>query len=262
MQELAELAMGTYKHIGHLRSARLIGREVASFYMLLGETQKAAAFLGDVLRTVEQNGWRELAAQTHLELAECYRKSNDIPKFICSCVAVSAAPEIDNLIRWSYFDEMQKCLKPLDKILVVPFEDIIKIVNVSVKNNGAVMQDETIEVELIVDSNFPREILCSNVIISLELENKEQKTKEKGVNNGRGNFNDIKIQDMLLQKLNIHRHLDYKQDKQLSTSSVVCKNLPSKRKNSAQPPSQVTSFDQYLETNNLVRTNIINTARR
>lgn len=34
--ELAELAMGTYKHIGRRRLARIIGKEVASFYLLLG----------------------------------------------------------------------------------------------------------------------------------------------------------------------------------------------------------------------------------
>lgn len=65
--------MGTYKHIGRLRCARLVGTEVASFYMLLGETQKSAAFLGDALRTFEEDGWHELAAQTQVELAECYR---------------------------------------------------------------------------------------------------------------------------------------------------------------------------------------------
>lgn len=65
--------MGTYKHIGRLRCARLVGTEVASFYMLLGETQKAAAFLGDALRTFEEDGWREVAAQTQVELAECHR---------------------------------------------------------------------------------------------------------------------------------------------------------------------------------------------
>lgn len=65
--------MGTYKHIGRLRCARLVGTEVASFYMLLGETQKAAAFLSDALRTFEEDGWREVAAQIQVELAECHR---------------------------------------------------------------------------------------------------------------------------------------------------------------------------------------------
>lgn len=31
--EMSELAMGTYKHIGRIRSARLIGIDLAHFYM-------------------------------------------------------------------------------------------------------------------------------------------------------------------------------------------------------------------------------------
>ncbi len=34
-QELSELAMGTYKHIGRMRSARLIGKDLADFYMFV-----------------------------------------------------------------------------------------------------------------------------------------------------------------------------------------------------------------------------------
>ncbi|KAL4719089.1 hypothetical protein ACJJTC_000458, partial [Scirpophaga incertulas] len=66
--ELAELAMGTYKHIGRLRFARLIGRDLAAFYSELGETGKAVVFLMDALRSYEEQGWWDLAAQTRLEL--------------------------------------------------------------------------------------------------------------------------------------------------------------------------------------------------
>ena len=76
-QELAELAMGTYKHIGRIRSARMIGRDLAEFYLQLGEMPKAAVFLADALKTFEEENWRHLAMQTHLELADCYREMND-----------------------------------------------------------------------------------------------------------------------------------------------------------------------------------------
>jgi len=76
-QELAELAMGTYKHIGRIRSARMIGLDLVEFYLQLGEMQKAAVFLADALKTFEEENWRHLAMQTHLELADCYREMND-----------------------------------------------------------------------------------------------------------------------------------------------------------------------------------------
>ena len=36
-QELSELAISTYKHIGRIRSARFIGIDLAKFYLLLGQ---------------------------------------------------------------------------------------------------------------------------------------------------------------------------------------------------------------------------------
>ena len=50
LQELSELAMGTFKHCGRLRSARLIGRDLSRFYIQLGQPHKAINFLVDLLR--------------------------------------------------------------------------------------------------------------------------------------------------------------------------------------------------------------------
>lgn len=69
--------MGTFKHIGRIRSARSVGRELASFYMMLQEPQKAAVFLSDALKTYEEEDWRDLVSQTQLELANCYRAMGD-----------------------------------------------------------------------------------------------------------------------------------------------------------------------------------------
>lgn len=87
---------------------------------------------------------------------------------------MSAGPEIDTLIRWTYFDEMQRGLDSLDKTLIVPFDSIIKVVTVSLRNDDPfVMQDNDICVEVVLDSNFPREVICQKVMLSLELlENK------------------------------------------------------------------------------------------
>ena len=64
--ELAELAMGTYKKIGRIQSARMTGRDLAEFYLQLGEMQKAAVFLADGLKSFEEENWRCLAMLTHL----------------------------------------------------------------------------------------------------------------------------------------------------------------------------------------------------
>ncbi|KAK9891077.1 hypothetical protein WA026_013400 [Henosepilachna vigintioctopunctata] len=231
--ELAELAMGTYKHTGRVRSARLVGKEVAAFYMLLGETQKAAAFLCDASRLFRQDGWHEVAAQTERELANCYKQAKDWRKFIRCCAHVSSSIDLDTLIRWTYFDEMRKQIDKLDKSLVVPFCDIIKITSVTVKNRGTIMQDSDIELECTVESNFPREILCSRVLVSLE--NEPAKRTDKYCKDRCLTEKDLRPPDGLLKRLKIQSHLDYKQDKQLSSVSVICKLGELKRKDSSPP---------------------------
>lgn len=162
---------------------------------------------------------------------------------------VSAAPEIDTLLRWTYFDEMRKSLEALSECLTVPFDDVIKIVNVSIKSDSVVMQDSKIEVELVVDSNFPREVFCTGVLISLEPDTKDHKKpreKCKAIT-----AKDLKAEEPLLQRLHLQRHLDYNQDKQLSSANVVCKYKPLKRKDSAAAPHQ-SDFSQSLEVSTLV----------
>uniref|UniRef100_A0A6P7FLM5 Trafficking protein particle complex subunit 10 isoform X1 n=1 Tax=Diabrotica virgifera virgifera TaxID=50390 RepID=A0A6P7FLM5_DIAVI len=253
--ELAELAMGTYKHIGRLRSARLVGRELSSFYMLLGETQKAAAFLSDLLRTFEQDGWHELAAQTQVELAECYLKADDTKKYVCSSAAVSAALEIDTLIRWTYFDDMCKCINLLKEPLIVPFSDIFKVMSVCIKNEDDIMQDSDIKVELLIESNFPKEILCTKLAISLEAvvePSKDKKTSEKICSSRLLTNKDMITPDTMLQRLKMKRNLEYKQDKQLAAAGVASKFTELQRKNST-PQQLKEEIDDCIEVTNLVR---------
>lgn len=243
--ELSELAMGTYKHVGRLRSARLVGRELASFYKLLGETQKAAIFLGDALKTFEQENWHELAAQTQLELASCHLQANDMRRYIKSCAAVSAAPEMDTLIRNSHFDEMVKSISKLEKPLLVPFVNIFKILGVSIKSDLVIMQDTYLNVDLDIECNFPRKIVCSNIKISLEAERVVKKDENLLIKNLCSK--DIKQSDISLQKLKMFKHLEYRQDKQLAIASVSCKNAPLKRADSTAKPKLVVDWTYSLQ---------------
>lgn len=219
--------------------------------MLLGETQKSAAFLTDALRTFEKDKWPDLIAQTQLELAECFKKAKDIKKLISASASVSAALEIDTLIRWTYFDEMRKSLEYLTEDLVVPFNDIIKIISVSVKNEAAVMQDNDIKVELMIESNFPREIMCTKIIISVEVDNKDKKSSERYCTNGVLTAKDMKQQDPMLQKMKMVKMLNYRQDKQLELAGVTSKFSERKKKECSSTQSS-SNFGSCLEGINLV----------
>lgn len=165
------------------------------------------------------------------------------------CSYVSSALDLDTLVRWSYFDDMRKHLDKLDKPLVVPFSDIIKITSVTVKNLGIIMQDSNIELECVLESNFPREILCSRILVSLE--NEPSKRTERYCKGRSLTEKDLKDPGTGLRKLKMQRHLDYKQDKQLSSVSVVCKLNELRRKDSCPPVH--SDFRRCLESVKLVR---------
>lgn len=177
------------------------------------------------------------------------RKAGDSLKFVKACVYVSAAPEIDTLLRWTYFDEMCRSLKTVSETLTVPLEDVVKIASVSIKSESAVMQDGTIEAELVVDSNFPREVVCTGVLLSLEPDARDHKKPRERFR--MLTAKDLRAEEPLLQRLQLQRHLDYNQDKQLSSANVVCKYKPLKRKDSAAAPHQ-SDFSQALQVNTLV----------
>jgi len=80
LQALNELATGTFNHSGCLRSAPLIGRDVARFYLQLGQSQKSSNFLFDLLRGWREENWPRLKIDTHIELADVYRLTGDRDK--------------------------------------------------------------------------------------------------------------------------------------------------------------------------------------
>ncbi|KAH9396749.1 Trafficking protein particle complex subunit 10 [Tyrophagus putrescentiae] len=63
--------MGTYKHIGYIRSARLIGAQLARLYLQLGRPQQALPFLHDHYNLFTAERWSALKAETARLLARC-----------------------------------------------------------------------------------------------------------------------------------------------------------------------------------------------
>ena len=230
--ELSELAISTYKHVSRLRSARLVGLDLGNFYCTLNEPQKAVVFFTDLLRELKQENWNYLASQTLLELASCYRKMNDLISYTKICSTISCCSELEILVRTFYFDEFLKSLNQLaiatgdnDNSAVgsttnninnnsfAVLEDHFKIININCLNEElTIIQDNYINVELKLESNFPREILCENILLSYEICCKQM--NESTVHDLRTSF--------FKSKLPISIHLDYKQDNSLNCSSVVC----------------------------------------
>lgn len=218
--EISELAISTYKHVSRLRQARLVGLDLGNFYCALNEPQKAIVFFTDLLRELKAENWNALASQTLLELANCYKKMDDSLSYTKVCGAISCCVDLEILVRTFYFDEFLKSLKNVQHILnvaeegqnnFVVLEDHFKLMDIHLLNKSPVIQDSLLTLELKIDSNFPREILCEIVALSFELISSQEQEN-------------VSPSNELTDMLPITIHLDYKQDNSLSCASVVCEN--------------------------------------
>lgn len=258
--ELAELAMGTYKHIGRLRFARLIGRDLASFYSELGETGKAVVFLMDALRSYEEQGWRDLAAQTRLELVAAAKKMNDVDRYTKLSATIASTAELEILVRNFYYEEMMKCIREeLSKkteTVLTELNECFKIVSAKLvpSERGVYITDNKVHCRLTVVSYLPKDVLCSKAAISIECckDDKEKKPvkghktdlssgsvsnqtnspKRGPVETDNENINfitsirldDLKPKNPLLNPLQINSQLHYKEDRTLQKATVECQN--------------------------------------
>lgn len=234
--EHAELAMGTYKHVGRIRSARLIGKELAQFYSELGENQKAVAFLSDALKTYTDEGWRHLAAQTQLELAQCYKRMDDVEKYTKVCAAIASLDVLHITVRNTYFEEMFGYMKMISspQPLLVELGCAFVVLSMEVKVMDKVVQDCVVNIELYIQSLFPREVKCTKASISVEeIQKPLSSNKKKGSRLppeplipllSKCTLEDMKPFDPSLLQLQVYSYLDYKEDKSLGSASVLHRN--------------------------------------
>lgn len=168
--EHAELAMGTYKHVGRIRCARLIGRELAYFYGELGENQKAVAFLLDTLKTYVHDKWSLLAAQTRLELAQCYKRMDDVERYIKICTAITSMDVLHITVRNTYMEEMMAYLNMLSSpdLLMTELGDSFVILSMEVNLTDHVIQDCIVSIKISVQSLLPRQVVCTRASVSVE----------------------------------------------------------------------------------------------
>ncbi|RVE49327.1 hypothetical protein evm_006040 [Chilo suppressalis] len=258
--ELAELAMGTYKHIGRLRFARLIGRDLASFYSELGETGKAVVFLMDALRSYEEQGWRDLAAQTRLELVAAAKKMGDADRYTKLSATISCTSELEILVRNFYFEEMTKSinvdLRDKTDSVLAELNECFKIISATLvpSDRGLYITENKVQCCLLVESFFPKEVTCNRAAISIETCKEDRQEKKTPVKSYK---TDLNVNGSVSTQTNLQRKTsDVSADSEVSNliSSIRLDDL--KPKNPLLNPLQITSKLLYKEDKSLQKATI------
>ncbi|VVD05938.1 unnamed protein product [Leptidea sinapis] len=282
--ELAELAMGTYKHIGRLRFARQIGRDLAAFYSELGETSKAVVFLVDALRSYEEQGWMDLAAQTRLELVAAAKKMKDYER----CARIASTVELEILVRHFYFEEMMKSIKESlsdkQKAVQTELNDCFQLISVTLlpSERGIYITENKVQVRLVFESLLPKDVACTQAAICIDVYTERQTEKQTPVKTSKTDLSsvgtqspkksddvsynlvksikldDLKPKDPLLNPMHIISKLHYKEDKTLQKATVECLNqkITLKRSDSSKyrkPSAPVRSnYELSFSKNNII----------
>lgn len=182
--ELSELAISTYKHVAQLRSARLVGLDLGRFYCALGQPQKAVVFFADLVRELKTEHWSLLASETLLQLAGCYRQMDDRVAYAKACATIACCAELEMLVRTFHFDEFVRAMREFGgekegAAVMATLEDHFGVLSLRVESGGesaaaqAIIQDDVLCVEIVLESGFPREIVAGEVALSFELVDKE-----------------------------------------------------------------------------------------
>lgn len=156
--ELSELAISICKHVARLRSARLVGLDLGNFYCNLLQPNKAVTFFTDLMRELRAENWNYLASQTLLELANCYRKMDDMDLYTKTCAAIACSSQLEHLVRCYYFDEFVKSINSIRSKLdiidlegrshsdcITQLEDHFNVLDICVSNpmDGPIIQVRT-----------------------------------------------------------------------------------------------------------------------
>lgn len=266
--DLSEVAISTYKHIGRIRSARLIGKELATFYMAQGEAQKAATFLTDQLTMFLEERWLLLAAHTQLHLSQCYLSTNDLEKYVKTCAQLAGSTHLGQEMREEHFEKMKTALKDVEdgSSLLIPCDRIFEVEGLRLVSEDRIILESDVLVELSITSKLPNTVMCSQVYVVLqhvkeeastlktipELERKSSSSSSASqpstrksqsssmVHRSSSNSAEVERKSLaneaaaaetemarlnpLTQPLHMSLHLEYKQDKSLSSASITCVN--------------------------------------
>ncbi|GFW67095.1 trafficking protein particle complex subunit 10 [Trichonephila clavipes] len=179
--ELSELTMGTFKHNRRIRTARLIGRDLAQLYMKMKQPQKAVSFLADLLKTYREENWEVLTASIHQDLLECYSAMEDVPRYIKTCIRLAATHSFNLDKRKDYFQEIISCSEKLGSDpLLVRTEKTFLVNCAKIESSFTPMIcDSEISVTFHIHSNLPSEIICRNIKLYIKKQSAPSVDKSK-----------------------------------------------------------------------------------
>ncbi|KAL6468804.1 hypothetical protein MHYP_G00223280 [Metynnis hypsauchen] len=104
--ELSHAALEMYRAIGRMRSARLVGKSLAEFYMRKGDPQTAQTFLLDSLKSYTAEGWSLPVTHTRKQIAQCQKQLQQTEDYLQTSALLASDANLTDEERKHYCQEI------------------------------------------------------------------------------------------------------------------------------------------------------------
>ncbi|KAG8136465.1 hypothetical protein E2320_005042, partial [Naja naja] len=240
--DLSHATIEMYKNIGRNRSAKLVGKDLAEFYMKKKIPQKAEIYLQGALKTYLAEGWALLITHTRKQLAECQKHLGQIENYLQTSSLLAGDNNLTEEERKHFCQEILDFAKQPSETegqkVMLSINSFAQLKNLHFDPPNAVVHvGGTLSIELTLVNLMPISVnvddIAINVHFSIE-KNSYRKTAEwltkHKTSNGIINFPNeivgVSLSRSGLQGLELYEMYERSpSDNSLNTTGIICKNV-------------------------------------
>ncbi|XP_050792426.1 trafficking protein particle complex subunit 10 [Gopherus flavomarginatus] len=240
--DLSHATIEMYTNIGRIRSAKLVGKDLAEFYMRKKGPQKAEVYLQEALKTYLAEGWALLITHTRKQLAECQKHLGQIENYLQTSSLLASDDHLTKDERQHFCQEIlnfaNQQTEGKGQKVVLSIHSFAQLKTLHFDPPNAVIHvGGTLSIELTLLSQMPIPVkvdqIAINVHFSIEKNNyrktAEWLTKHK-TSNGIISFSN-EVAGFPLSRNNLPALELYEMyerspsDNSLNTTGIICKNV-------------------------------------
>ncbi|XP_074851443.1 trafficking protein particle complex subunit 10 isoform X2 [Carettochelys insculpta] len=240
--DLSHATIEMYTNIGRIRSAKLVGKDLAEFYMRKKSPQKAEVYLQGALKTYLAEGWALLITHTRKQLAECQKHLGQIENYLQTSSLLASDDHLREDERQHFCQEIlnfaiqqtegkgQKVILPMNsfaQLQTLHFDPPNAVIHV-----GGIL---SVELTLLSQMPIPVQLdqIALNVHFSIE-KNSYRKTAEwltkhktsNGIINFPSEVAGFPLSRNSLPALELYEMYERSpSDNSLNTTGIICKNV-------------------------------------
>ncbi|XP_044243218.1 trafficking protein particle complex subunit 10 isoform X6 [Ursus arctos] len=240
--DLSHAAIEMHTSIGRTRSARLVGKDLAEFYMRKKSPQKAEIYLQGALKSYLAEGWALPITHTRKQLAECQKHLGQTENYLQTSSLLASDHHLTEEERKHFCQEIlsfasRQTDSPGHKI-VLPLHCFAQLRDLHFTPSNAVVHvGGVLSVDITVCSQMPVPVRVEQIAISVHFsieKNNYRKTAEwltkHKTSNGIINFpvetSPFPASQNNLPALELYEMFERSpSDNSLNTTGIICKNV-------------------------------------